>query len=89
MSYMTKMRPAAFCISTAQFLATDYFLSLLNDATVMKALAPLTPVKSSSAAAIVIDTITAGGKMDAPVTQRMLWCTLEGLVAIAQLLGGG
>ena len=27
--------------------------------------------------------------MDAPVTQRVFWCTLEGLVAIAQLLGGG
>ena len=27
--------------------------------------------------------------MDAPVTQRVLWCTLEGLVAIALLLGRG
>ena len=27
--------------------------------------------------------------MDAPVTQRVFWCTLEGLVAIALLLGGG
>ena len=26
--------------------------------------------------------------MDAPVTQRMFWRTLEGLVAIALLLGG-
>ena len=38
---------------------------------------------------VVIDTITAGGKMDAPVIQRVFWCTLEGLVAIALLLGGG
>ena len=27
--------------------------------------------------------------MDAPVTQRVFWCTLEGLAAIALLLGGG
>ena len=27
--------------------------------------------------------------MDAPVTQWVFWCTLEGLVAIALLLGGG
>jgi len=37
----------------------------------------------------VIDTITAGGKLDAPVVQRVFWCILEGLVAIALLLGGG
>ena len=37
----------------------------------------------------MIDTITAGGKVDAPVPQRVFWCTFEGLVAIALLLGGG
>ncbi len=37
----------------------------------------------------MIDTITAGGKMNAPVAQRVFWCTFEGLVAIALLLGGG
>ena len=46
-------------------------------------------VTSSGSGSLVIDTITAGGKMDAPVTQRVFWCTLEGLVAIALLLGGG
>ncbi len=29
------------------------------------------------------------GKLDAPVVQRAFWCTLEGVVAIALLLGGG
>ncbi|MCB1992424.1 MAG: BCCT family transporter, partial [Geminicoccaceae bacterium] len=33
--------------------------------------------------------ITAGGKTDAPVAQRVFWATFEGLVAIALLLGGG
>jgi len=29
------------------------------------------------------------GTIDAPVDQRVYWCMLEGLVAIALLLGGG
>ena len=46
-------------------------------------------VTSSDSGSLVIDTITAGGKLDAPVAQRVFWCVLEGLVAIALLLGGG
>ncbi|MEQ9345924.1 MAG: BCCT family transporter [Thalassospira sp.] len=46
-------------------------------------------VTSSDSGSLVIDTITAGGKVDAPVPQRIFWCTFEGLVAIALLLGGG
>lgn len=46
-------------------------------------------VTSSDSGSLVIDTITAGGKIDAPVGQRVFWCTFEGLVAIALLLGGG
>lgn len=46
-------------------------------------------VTSSDSGSIVIDTITAGGKVDAPVVQRVFWATSEGLVAIALLLGGG
>jgi BCCT family betaine/carnitine transporter len=46
-------------------------------------------VTSSDSGSLVIDTITAGGKTDAPVSQRVFWCVSEGLVAIALLLGGG
>ncbi len=46
-------------------------------------------VTSSDSGSLVIDSITAGGKVDAPVVQRVFWCTFEGLVAIALLLGGG
>jgi BCCT family betaine/carnitine transporter len=46
-------------------------------------------VTSSDSGSLVIDTITAGGKVDAPVPQRVFWCTFEGLVAIALLIGGG
>ena len=46
-------------------------------------------VTSSDSGSLIIDTIAAGGKIDAPVAQRVFWCTIEGLVAIALLLGGG
>ena len=46
-------------------------------------------VTSSDSGSLIIDTIAAGGKMDAPKAQRVFWCTIEGLVAIALLLGGG
>ena len=46
-------------------------------------------VTSSDSGSLVIDTITAGGKVDAPLPQRVFWCVFEGLVAIALLIGGG
>src|SRR6056297_1205560 len=46
-------------------------------------------VTSSDSGSLVIDTITAGGKVDAPVTQRVFWCIFEGAVAIVLLIGGG
>ena len=46
-------------------------------------------VTSSDSGSLVIDTITAGGKTNAPTPQRVFWCVLEGLLAIALLLGGG
>lgn len=44
-------------------------------------------VTSSDSGSLVIDTITAGGKVDAPVVQRIFWCIFEGLVAAVLLLG--
>ncbi|MGJ8545488.1 MAG: BCCT family transporter [Sulfitobacter sp.] len=46
-------------------------------------------VTSSDSGSLVIDTITAGGKTDGPLPQRVFWCIFEGLLAIALLLGGG
>ncbi len=46
-------------------------------------------ITSSDSGSLVIDTITSGGKTDAPVIQRIFWCCFEGLVAITLLLGGG
>lgn len=46
-------------------------------------------VTSSDSGSLVIDSITAGGKLDAPVGQRIFWSICEGAVAAALLIGGG
>ena len=46
-------------------------------------------VTSSDSGSLVIDSISAGGKMDAAVGQRIIWALMEGAVAIALLVGGG
>jgi BCCT family betaine/carnitine transporter len=46
-------------------------------------------ITSSDSGSLVIDTITAGGKVNAPVVQRVFWASIEGVIAIALLLGGG
>jgi BCCT family betaine/carnitine transporter len=46
-------------------------------------------VTSSDSGSLVIDVIASGGKVESPAPQRVFWCTLEGLVAIALILGGG
>ena len=46
-------------------------------------------ITSSDSGSLVIDTITAGGKVDAPTSQRIFWAVIEGAIAIALLIGGG
>jgi choline/glycine/proline betaine transport protein len=46
-------------------------------------------VTSSDSGSLVIDIITAGGKMNPPVAQRIFWALTEGVVAAALLVGGG
>jgi len=46
-------------------------------------------ITSADSGSLVMDTITAGGKLDAPVQQRVFWCVLAGVVSIALMLGGG
>ncbi|NNC76855.1 MAG: BCCT family transporter [Woeseiaceae bacterium] len=46
-------------------------------------------ITSADSGSLVMDIITAGGKLDAPVQQRVFWCILAGLVSIALMLGGG
>ena len=46
-------------------------------------------VTSSDSGSLVIDGITAGGKTDAPMSQRIFWAVMEGIIAVALLVGGG
>jgi BCCT family betaine/carnitine transporter len=46
-------------------------------------------VTSADSGALVVDTITSGGKTDAPVAQRIFWACMIGLTACALLYGGG
>ncbi len=46
-------------------------------------------ITSSDSGSLVIDSITAGGKVDAPVPQRVFWAFMEGAVAVALLWIGG
>lgn len=46
-------------------------------------------VTSADSGALVVDTITSGGKLQVPVTQRIFWTCMLGLTASALLYGGG
>jgi len=46
-------------------------------------------VTSSDSGSLVIDSLTSGGKIDAPVGQRIFWASTEGVVAAVLLVGGG
>jgi BCCT family betaine/carnitine transporter len=46
-------------------------------------------ITSSDSGSLVIDSITAGGKLDAPVPQRIFWATMEGVIAGVLLFVGG
>ncbi|MCB9959956.1 MAG: BCCT family transporter [Rhodospirillaceae bacterium] len=46
-------------------------------------------ITSSDSGSLVIDSITAGGKVDAPVPQRIFWAVIEGVVAGVLLFVGG
>ncbi len=46
-------------------------------------------ITSSDSGSLVIDSITAGGKVDAPIPQRIFWASLEGAIAAAMLWIGG
>ena len=46
-------------------------------------------VTSSDSGSLVIDSITSGGKVDAPIPQRIFWATVEGAIAAVMLWIGG
>jgi choline/glycine/proline betaine transport protein len=46
-------------------------------------------ITSSDSGSLVIDNLTSGGDLDAPVWQRVFWAVMEGIVASVLLLAGG
>ncbi len=46
-------------------------------------------VTSMDSGSLIVDTMTAGGKIQTPVAQRIFWCVFLGLLGAALLLGGG
>lgn len=46
-------------------------------------------ITSSDSGSLVVDSITSGGKVDAPVPQRIFWASMEGVIAGVLLFGGG
>ena len=46
-------------------------------------------VTSSDSGSLVVDNLTSGGKLDAPVGQRIFWALAEGGIAAVLLIGGG
>jgi choline/glycine/proline betaine transport protein len=75
--------------STALFKFLEYF-PLAEVASVVATLLVITFfVTSSDSGSLVIDSITSGGKTDAPQSQRLFWATIEGVVAGVLLAVGG
>jgi len=46
-------------------------------------------VTSSDSGSLVVDHLTSGGKLESPVTQRVFWAVMEGIIAAVLLIGGG
>lgn len=46
-------------------------------------------ITSSDSGSYVVDTLTSGGRHDAPKGQKIFWASMEGLIAAALLIGGG
>lgn len=46
-------------------------------------------ITSSDSGSLVVDSLTSGEKISAPVGQRVFWATTEGAVAAVLLIGGG
>ncbi|MTI20677.1 BCCT family transporter [Fulvivirga sp. RKSG066] len=46
-------------------------------------------VTSSDSGSYVVDTLTSGGRHDAPKGQKIFWASMEGTIAAVLLIGGG
>ena len=76
-------------VSTALFVLLDRFplASLTSGLGIV--VVTVFFVTSSDSASFVVDIITSGGHPNPPVSQRIFWAILEGVIAAVLLLGGG
>ena len=76
-------------IATALFVFfQDYPLAMIINIVAVLLIAGFF-ITSSDSGSLVIDSLTSGGKIDAPVGQRIFWAITEGTVAAVLLVGGG
>ncbi|MDR5590995.1 BCCT family transporter [Christiangramia sp. SM2212] len=76
-------------IATALFVFfQDYPLTMIINIVAVLLIAGFF-ITSSDSGSLVIDSLTSGGKIDAPVGQRIFWAVTEGTVAAVLLVGGG
>ncbi|GGX99986.1 BCCT family transporter [Litchfieldella qijiaojingensis] len=76
-------------VSLAMFQMLEHLPLTMLTSTLAIVLVLVFFITSSDSGSLVIDNITAGGKTDAPKSQRVFWATLEGVIAGVLLYGGG
>jgi choline/glycine/proline betaine transport protein len=76
-------------LSTALFVMLEQYPLSIFTSIVGIVLVTSFFVTSSDSGSLVVDMLTSGGALDAPVGQRIFWAITEGAVAAALLLGGG
>jgi len=78
-------------LSRSLFVFFDYLPDIFSTVVSLLAIVVVITffVTSSDSGSLVIDIITAGGKVNPPVAQRIFWASTEGIVAAALLVGGG
>ena len=76
-------------VATALFVFfEDYPLSMIINIVAVILIAGFF-ITSSDSGSLVVDSLTTGGKIEAPVGQRIFWAITEGTVAAVLLIGGG
>ncbi len=76
-------------LSTALFVMLEQYPLAIFTSVVGILLVTSFFVTSSDSGSLVVDMLTSGGALDAPVGQRIFWAITEGAVAAALLMGGG
>lgn len=76
-------------VATSLYVLLEQFPISVITSTVGVILVTSFFITSSDSGSLVVDSLTAGGKLDAPVPQRVFWAMTEGAVAAVLLIGGG